>query len=148
MTHEFKIIGIAVRTTNANGQAATDLGKLWGQFISEAVSKIPNVISEEVIAVYTDYESDYQGTYTAIIGKKVSSLDEIPKGMIGREFPAKKFQKFIAKGEMPNAVVQTWKAIWEQDEVLNRVYQYDFEVYGEKCQNGIESEVEIFISVK
>lgn len=26
MTHEFKIIGIAVRTTNANGQAATDLG--------------------------------------------------------------------------------------------------------------------------
>lgn len=26
MTNEFKIIGIAVRTTNANGQAATDLG--------------------------------------------------------------------------------------------------------------------------
>ena len=148
MTNEFKIIGIAVRTTNANGQAATDLGKLWGQFMSDTISKIPNAISEEIIAIYTDYENDYQGTYTAIIGKKVSSLDEIPKGMIGREFPAEKFQKFIAKGEMPNAVVQTWKAIWEQESTLHRAYHYDFEVYGEKSQNGDQSEVEIFISVK
>ncbi|MFJ1379138.1 GyrI-like domain-containing protein [Capnocytophaga canimorsus] len=148
MKNECKIIGIAVRTTNANGQAATDLGKLWGQFMSDTISKIPNTISGEIISIYTDYESDYQGEYTAILGQKVSSLDEIPSGMIGREFPATKFQKFIAKGEMPNAVMQTWKTIWEQDEVLNRAYQYDFEVYGEKSQNGDESEVEIFISVK
>ncbi|MDO4702466.1 GyrI-like domain-containing protein [Tannerella sp.] len=148
MTNEFKIIGIAVRTTNANGQAATDLGKLWGQFMSEAISNIPNAISEEIIAMYTDYEIDYQGDYTAIIGKKVGSLDEIPNGMIGREFPAAKFQKFIAKGEMPNAVVETWKAIWQQDATLHRAYQYDFEVYGEKSQNGNQSEVDIFISVK
>ena len=148
MKNECKIIGIAVRTTNANGQAATDLGKLWGQFMSDTISKIPNTISEEIIAIYTDYESDYQGAYTAIIGKKVNSLDEIPNGMIGREFPATKFQKFIAKGEMPNAVMQTWKTIWEQDEVLNRAYQYDFEVYGAKSQNGSESEVEVFVSVK
>ena len=148
MKNECKIIGIVVRTTNANGQAATDLGKLWGQFMSDTISKIPNAISEEIIAIYTDYESDYQGAYTAIIGKKVSSLDEIPDGMIGREFPATKFQKFVAKGEMPNAVMQTWKTIWEQDATLNRAYQYDFEVYGEKSQNGSESEVEIFVSVK
>lgn len=148
MTHAFKIIGIAVRTTNANGQAVTDLGKLWGQFMSETISNIPNAISQEIIAIYTDYESDYQGAYTAIIGKKVRSLDEIPNGMIGREFPTAKFQKFIAEGEMPNAVVQTWKAIWEQDATLHRAYDYDFEVYGEKSQNGNQSEVEIFISVK
>lgn len=148
MTNGFKIIGIAVRTTNANGQAATDLGKLWGQFMSEAIPKIPNAISEEIIAMYTDYESDYQGAYTAILGKKVDSLDEIPNGMIGREFPAAKFQRFIAKGEMPNAVVEIWKAIWQQDATLHRAYQYDFEVYGEKSQNGNLSEVEIFLSVK
>lgn len=148
MTHEFKIIGISVRTTNANGQSVEDLGKLWGQFMSEVALKIPNTISEEINVIYTDYESDYQGTYTTIIGKKVSSLDEIPKGMFGREFPVEKFQKFIAKGEMPDAVVQTWKAIWEQDATLNRAYHYDFEVYGEKSQNGDQSEVDIFLSVK
>lgn len=148
MTNGFRLIGIAVRTTNANGQSAADLGELWGQFMTEEVSKVPNTISEEVIAIYTDYESNYQGAYTAIIGKKVSSLDEIPKGMIGRAFPAMKFQKFIAKGEMPSAVIETWKAIWEQDETLHRAYHYDFEVYGEKSQNGDQSEVEIFISVK
>lgn len=70
MTHECNIIGLAVRTTNANGQSAEDLGKLWGQFMSEVAFKIPNAISEEIIAIYTDYESDYQGSYTAIMGRK------------------------------------------------------------------------------
>ncbi|MDO5105399.1 GyrI-like domain-containing protein [Capnocytophaga sp.] len=147
MKSEFKIIGIAVRTTNANGQSATDLGELWGRFMSETNAKIPNAISEEIIAIYTDYESDYRGAYTTIIGKKVCSLDEIPEGMIGREFPVAKFQKFVAKGQMPNAVMQTWKTIWEQDTTLHRAYHYDFEVYGEKSQNGDQSEVEIFVSV-
>lgn len=59
MTHAFKIIGIVVHTTNANGQAATDLGKLWRQFMSDIISKIPNTISEEIIAIYTDYESNH-----------------------------------------------------------------------------------------
>ena len=116
--------------------------------MSEVAFKIPNAISEEIIAIYTDYESDYQGSYIAIIGKKVSSLGDIPKGMIGREFPVEKFQKFTAKGEMPTAVLQTWQAIWKQDMTLHRAYHYDFEVYGEKSQNGDQSEVDIFVSLK
>ncbi|MFK8301900.1 hypothetical protein ACI75Y_03225 [Capnocytophaga stomatis] len=46
MTHEFKIIGIAVRTTNANGQATTDLGKLWGQFMSDTANAFRKAFSE------------------------------------------------------------------------------------------------------
>lgn len=68
--------------------------------------------------------------------------------MIGREFPVEKFQKFTAKGEMPTAVLQTLQAIWEQDTTIHRAYHYDFEVYGEKSQNGDQSEVDIFVSLK
>jgi len=49
---------------------------------------------------------------------------------------------------MPEAVAKTWTTIWERDKELNRKYTYDFEVYGEKSQNGENSEVEIYIASK
>lgn len=143
-----KIIGISTVTTNANGQSAENLGKLWGRFFEENISaKIPNKVSDEIYAVYTDYESNYLGKYTTIIGQKVESLDTVPENLMAREFPNENFQKFVAKGEMPNAVVEVWKEIWQKDEQLGRKYTYDYEIYGEKSQNGNESEVEIFIAV-
>ena len=143
----FKIIGIASETTNANGKAAEDLEKLWERFFVENIAnKIPNKISEEIYSIYTDYESDYTGKYTCVIGQKVDSMEGIPNGLIGREFKSGKYQKFVAKGQMPNAVVEIWKEIWAKDKELNRKYTADFEVYGQKSQNGENSEVEIYIA--
>lgn len=147
----FKIIGIATETTNENGKSAEDLGKLWEKFYSENISdNIPNgvKVNDEIYSIYTDYETDYKGKYTSIIGLKVESLDSIPDGLIGREFKGGKFQKFVAKGQMPNAVIETWKEIWEIDSELNRKYTADFEVYGDKSQNGEDSKVEIYIAVE
>lgn len=149
MTAAFKIIGISTRTTNQNNQSAEDLGKLWSQFYAENIfDKIPNKVSNDIITIYTDYVSDYTDAYTTIIGVQVSTLENIPDGLIGREFEAENFQQFTAKGEMPNAVVNTWMDIWKRDNELNRKYTYDLEVYGEKSQNGENAEVEIFIAVK
>ncbi len=149
MTNGFKIIGISTRTTNKDNKSAQDLGKLWEKFYSENIlEKVQNKISNEIISVYTDYKSGYTEDYTTIIGIPVSTLDEIPNGLIGREFQPENFQKFIAKGEMPNAVINAWVDIWQRDEKLKRKYTYDFEVYGEKSQNGENSEVEIYIATK
>ncbi|MRT94357.1 GyrI-like domain-containing protein [Ancylomarina sp. 16SWW S1-10-2] len=149
MTNGFKIIGISTRTTNKDNKSQKDLEKLWGRFYSEnLVDKIPNKISNEIVSIYTDYESDYTGDYTTIIGVAVSKLDEIPNGLIGREFQPDNFQKFIAKGKMPNAVVNTWGDIWNRDKELNRKYSYDFEVYGTNSQKGENSEVDIYIATK
>lgn len=77
----FKIIGIAIETTNKNGKSAEDLGKLWERFYSDnIISQIPNKESDEIYSIYTDYETDYTGKYTSIIGLKVSSLNSIPNG--------------------------------------------------------------------
>ncbi|MGO4875935.1 GyrI-like domain-containing protein [Pedobacter psychrotolerans] len=149
MMENFKIIGISVQTTNQNNQAATDLGQLWGRFYQEEISKqISNRESDDVYAIYTDYESDYTGSYTTIIGHRVTSLDEIPDGLTGREIKNEKLLRYIAKGEMPNAVVETWKEIWANDIALYRTYHADFEVYGEKSQQGEDSEVEVYIGVR
>lgn len=145
----FKIIGIKTETSNDEGRAAEDLGNLWGRFYSENISsQITNKLSDEVYSIYTDYESNFKGKYTCIIGLKVDSIDTIPKGMMGREFEGDKYKKYTAKGEMPKAVQDTWQEIWKNDEVLNRKYSADFEVYGGKSQNGVNSEVEIFIAVE
>ena len=149
MTNGFKLIGISVRTTNQNNQVQEDLGKLWGQFSSENINEeIPNKISNEILAIYTDNQSNDTEDYTTIIGVPVSTLNEIPNGMIGQEFQPENFKKFIAKGEMPKAVDDTWINIWEQDKNLNRKYTYDFELYGANCNKGTDSEVEIFVAVK
>ena len=147
--NSFKIIGISVRTTNQNNQAAEDIGKLWGQFHSDQLfDKIPNKFSNDIYSIYTDYKSNFTEDYTTIIGLQVNSLDTIPEGFIGREFPPDNFVKFIAKGQMPRAIIDTWTNIWAQDKELNRKYSYDFELYGDKCQNGENSEVEIYVATK
>jgi len=149
MTNGFKVIGISVRTTNKDNQALQDIGKLWGQFFAEGIpDKIPNKQSGEIYSIYTDYKSDYTEEYTTIIGVPVTTLDEIPEGLTGREFQPEQFQKFVARGAMPAAVGKAWMDIWQRDKELNRKYTYDFEVYGAKSQQGDDAEVEIFIATK
>jgi predicted transcriptional regulator YdeE len=74
----FKIVGISVQTTNQDGKAAVDLGNLWGKFFAENISsKIKNKISNDIYSIYTDYESDFTGKYTTIIGFKADSFDNL-----------------------------------------------------------------------
>lgn len=146
---DFKIIGISIETTNENKKSMEDLGKLWDRFYTDhIIEKIPNKSGNEVYSIYTDYQTDYTGKYTSIIGLKVNSLEQIPDGLIGREFKGGQYQKFVAKGQMPNAIIKTWGEIWERDKELSRDYTADFEIYGEKSQNGDNSEVEIFIAIE
>ncbi len=144
----FNVIGISTRTTNDNGKSAKDIEALWSKFWSEEIQKqIPNAISEEIYAVYTDYETDFTGPYTTIIGLPVHTLENIPDGMIGLTIETATYQKFVSKGKMPEAVFNTWLEIW-QNTNLNRAYKADFTVHGKKYYDGDQAEVETFISVK
>lgn len=145
----FKIVGISVRTSNTSGKAAEKLGALWGRFFEDQIGgKISGKVSEDIYAIYTDYESNYTGEYTCLIGYRVDSLVTIGEGLEARSFEGSEYSKFIAQGKMPEAVVSTWQEIWVKDEELERKYAADFEVYGAKSQQGDNSEVDIFIAVK
>lgn len=142
-----KIIGIETRTSNKN--ALQDLGTLWNRFFAEQISsKITNAVDDTIYAVYTDYESDYNGMYTTIIGKEVTDFAKIPIGFISREFSAQISKTFIAKGKLPDAVGTTWAEIWKENNNLNRSYLHDIEVYGQQSQNLENGIVEIMIGVK
>ncbi len=144
----FKVIGIAVRTTNVNGQAGQDIGQLWGKFMSEGIAdKIPNKLDSNVLSIYTNYEGDHMKPYDTILGCKVSSLDEVPVGMVGQAFEGGIYGKFVSKGDLTKGVVfGTWSEIWKKD--LDRVYTADFEIYGERAQNPTDAEVDVLIALK
>lgn len=144
----FKVIGIAVRTTNENNQAAKDIPVLWEQLMKEnIVENIPNKIDNAVYSIYTDYEKDHTKPYTTILGCKVASLDHIPEGMVGKSFDGGDYVKFTPKGNLAeNLVINEWIKIWNMD--LGRIFTADFEIYGEKAMNPEDAEVDILIAVQ
>lgn len=144
----FKVIGISVRTTNENGQAAKDISMLWQKLMNENVlGNIPNKIDDVIYSIYTDYEKDFTKPYTTLLGCRVSSLDIVPEGMVGYSFDGGVYKKFTAKGDLSKgAVINEWNKIWTMD--LNRAYTADFEIYGEKSQDIRNAEVDILIALK
>lgn len=144
----FQLIGIAVRTSNANGQAASEIAGLWQTFLVEQVlQKIPNRVDDTVYSLYTEYEGDHNHPYTAMLGCKVTDLSDIPEGMQGKSFTGGKYVQLSARGDlMQGLVVKQWMDIWEMD--LDRAYTADFEVFGEKAQNPKDAEVDFLIAIK
>jgi len=145
---QFRIIGLAIRTTNENGQSAQDIPALWKRFMEEdIISSIPSRVNDSLYCLYTDYEKDHTRPYTTILGCKVHNLDVIPAGLVGRVFEADSYVLYTASGHIHQGIViNEWVKIWNSD--LPRAYHVDFEVYGEKAQDMENAMVDIFVSVR
>jgi predicted transcriptional regulator YdeE len=142
----FYIIGIAVRTTNQNGQAQADIGELWGRFFRQnVISQTPDKISKDLYCVYTNYESDFQGPYTTVLGCRVVSLQNIPDELTGLTIPAATYQVYMSQGKLPDCVGETWHYIWQNAQ--NRKYIADFDVYGPEAQNPEAAIVKTYVSI-
>lgn len=81
---EIKLIGLSLtnKTTNANGQSAIDCGSHWQKFESgNYLEKIPGKTSDEIFAVYHEYEGDHLSPYAYFIGCRISDHAETPEGI-------------------------------------------------------------------
>lgn len=146
---EINLAGISLKTktTNANGQANIDCGKLWQEFKEQNyIDKIPGKLTNEILAVYYKYEGDYTQPYSYFIGCKVGAGTEIPKGLEGLAIPKATYKKITAKGKMPGAIAEAWKEIWSSN--VPRAYKADFEIYDERSKDPNNAEIDIFLSIK
>ena len=142
----FKVIGIIVRTTNANGQSKADINELWNRWFAENVAtRIPNTVSDHLYNIYTDYESDEHGFYNTILGYSVSTLASIPNGLIGKQIPKSNYKEFVSEGKLPDCVVKTWQTIWNLK--FNRSYIADFDVYDPATMNPENAIVKTYLSI-
>ena len=143
------LVGIALpeKTTNKNQQSTTDIGAFWQTFMKENVaSKIPGRVGEDVYAVYYDYEGDHTKQFGYFIGVPVGDDTTVPAGMTKLEIPKGKFEHFVAKGKMPDCMIDAWAQIWNSD--INRRYTTDYEIYGSKSGDTENAEVDIFVAVE
>lgn len=148
----FNVIGIALRTTNQAAIADGTIQKMWGRFFAESILlAIPNKIDHAILALYYDFESDKSGQYTLLIGARVSSIDEVPAGMIAWRVPAQKRAVFLSEaGPVGKVCFELWQKIWmlEDQNKLDRVYGADYELYDERSQDPHNARVAIHIGIK
>ena len=145
---EAKLVGLALiaKTTNINEQSSIDCGNLWQEFEKGKYAEIiPNKLTDEILAVYHQYEGDHTKPFSYFIGCKVKADADVPPGLVTLTIAKGTYQKIDAKGKMPDCVINAWKEVWATN--IPRSYQMDFEVYDERSKDWSNAEVEVYISV-
>ena len=116
------------------------------------LSKVPNKVDSNILAVYIDYESDANGAYTLLLGARVSSADNVPPGMVAKKVPAGRYAVFTSeKGFVGKVVPETWSRIWAVPKYAsggNRAYQADFEAYDQRAADPQNAQVDIYVGIK
>ena len=134
--------GLQVRTKNADemNPETQKIAPLWGRFFNEILPTLGERAT--VYGVYHNYESDAQGAFDVLVGADTLEVTEEMKSV---EIQAGKYLKFSVKGELPQAIIDTWMQIWAyfDDPSIDerRAYETDFELYKSA------DEVEIYIGV-
>jgi predicted transcriptional regulator YdeE len=152
---EFTIIGIPVRTNNAQEAASNGvIPKQWDKFYEEGIlEKIPDKADPAIYVVYTDYTSDRNGDYSYIIGAKVSNASTVPSGLVSKTVSAGKYAIVTSeRGPIPKIVVEAWQHIWGLEDQAQlggkRAYRTDFEVYDQRARNPLDSQIDVYVGVK
>ena len=140
---QITIVGIELRTDNE--KAMKEIPPFWGKFYQEGVlAKIPNKVSEDVYAVYTNFAhpgKDNKGTYSLIIGTEVKKVDKLPAHFVSCVIPASKRAVFEVETGHPEKVGEKWVEIWGIKE-LKHTYIADYEHYHKS------GKIEIMVGVK
>jgi predicted transcriptional regulator YdeE len=84
---------------------------------------------------------------------KVSSVSDVPSGMMAKKVPAGKYAVVTSeKGPAAQVVPQAWQRVWslEDEEQLGgaRAYKADFELYDQRSQNPQDSQVDLYVGLK
>jgi len=136
------VTGLQIRTKNADemNPETQKIAPLWGRFYSEVLPIL--VEGATVYGVYHNYASDAQGEFDVLVG--ADSLEETEE-MKSIKLQAGKYLMFPVKGELPQAIIETWMQIWAyfEDPSIDerRAYETDFELYKSA------DDVEIYIGV-
>ena len=136
------VTGLQVRTKNADEMNPNrqKIAPFLGRFFHEVLPTLSE--GATVYGVYHNYASDAQGAFDVLVGADTLEITDEMKFV---ELQAGKYLMFPVKGELPQAIIDTWMQIWAyfDDPSIDerRVYETDFELYKSA------DEVEIYIGV-
>jgi predicted transcriptional regulator YdeE len=150
----FYVVGIAARTHNAaemNGSGK--IGEIWHRLLRDNLAaKIPNKLGIDLIAVYTDYESDHTGHYTYLLGLPVSSIKDVPEKFVAKHIPSGRYSVIVTdRGPVTKVVPAAWESIWSMSpKELGgiRTYRADYEVYDQRAADPEKAQIEVFVGLR
>ena len=138
----FTVAGVSARVRNDRPEA---FAQLWDEFRKADIpAALPQRRSDEVYSLYTQYESDHTGEFTLVIGYAVADGVSVPDELDAHDVPAAHYAVIRAEGPMPQALIETWRAIWESD--LQRTYTGDFDLYRQGV-DGAPGPIDIHVAV-
>lgn len=137
-----KVKGLQVCTNNADEMHSDTqkIAPLWERFYRKVLPTLKE--GATVYGVYYNYESDANGAFDVTVGADVLEVTEEMKEVTLEEG---RYLVFPVKGELPQAIIDTWQQVgaYFEDPSIDerRAYETDFEKYIS------EDEVEIVIGV-
>jgi len=139
-----KIInGLQIRTKNADemNPDTQKIAPLWGKFFAEIMPTLGSN-PPPLYGVYSNYESDAFGEFDVLVGAELlEESDEFKSVTV----EAGNYLVFTAKGELPQAIIETWDQVWVYFEdpsiEVKRAFKTDFELYTS------QTEAKIYIGV-
>ena len=150
----FYIAGLATRTNNASEMSGKGkIGGVWEEFLHpHVVTKIPNKVGVDLIAVYTDYETDHTGFYTYLLGMPISSADSLPGNLAVKHVHAGRYAVFSSeKGPVTEIVPEVWQRIWAMSPKElggKRAFKTDFEVYDGRATDPENAQIDVYIGLR
>ncbi|ASB88944.1 GyrI-like domain-containing protein [Bacillus sonorensis] len=135
--------GISTVTSNADEAAGKGrISAMWELFRKQIIK----TATSDIIALYSQYETDESGTYTYSIG---TFFDACEHGEDVITLPSSLYAVFTSRrGRLEEVVFETWQDIWSWDQKALRTYTGDFEVYGETAANSEDAQVTVYVAVK
>jgi predicted transcriptional regulator YdeE len=150
----FYVVGVTARTRNAaemNGKGK--IGKVWETMLQQNLAaKIPNKLGVDLIAIYTDYETDHTGHYTYLLGVPVSSTEHLRPDLTIKHVPAGRYAVFCSeRGPITQVVPEIWRRIWAMSPTQlggRRAFQADYEVHDQRAADPENAQVEVHIGLR
>jgi predicted transcriptional regulator YdeE len=150
----FFMAGLATRTSNAAEMSGKGkIGNIWQTFLEPGlVAKIPNKIGVDLIAVYTDYETDHTGHYTYFLGLPVVSGESMPSNLIVRHVSPGKYAVITSRrGPIKEVVREVWQYIWSMSEKElggKRAFLCDYEIYDQRSADPEKAQIDVYIGLR
>jgi predicted transcriptional regulator YdeE len=149
----FYVVGLTARTNNAHEMSGKGkIGEVWQEFLRpDLVVKIPNKIGVDLIAVYTDYETDHTGHYTYLLGMPISSAEALPASLTVKHIPPGRYAVFRSeRGPIKEVVPEVWQRIWALSHKQlggKRAFKSDFEIYDQRAADPENAQIDVYVGL-
>jgi predicted transcriptional regulator YdeE len=155
---EFLVMGIERRKTfetplNVNVRDAVyrrafqpRVPGVWEVFFDHKIEEkiVARKNANELLFLYSDYDAH---GHVEMVGCEVTSVDDVPEGMVAMPVPAGKYLLFEARGPLPAALDTTWNEIRDyfgRNKDCERAFAVDFELHRDDRPEAVD----VFVAVK